>query len=538
MTGLTLSKQTEQHVDEWIQKLSDNDMPVFAGTVTDVTSTVNSDDTSAADVASTILKDASLTGRLLKLANSFYFNPGRYTITTVTRAVMVLGFDQVRALALSLVLIDSLDNDASREKIADEMAQSFHAAVQAEELAKLTKNKSPENVFVATLLYRLGNMAFWAFSGDKGVALQTLMDSGTMNEHDAELEVLGFHLSDLTKGLSKSWSLGELLDNSFNGNYKEDPVVQLIHMGQDLAQASKNGWDESEAQDALKYVAKKLSLPLDKIEDIAHNNAKQAKKITKDYGITAASKRIPQAKIILLEPDDAPAEHKNVSDEHVESPNLELDEQLDIEQEQPNLNNELTHSKKIDVGDSELPNDKLEPKLLAPEPDAAIQLSVLQEITEAIAEKPSINVILEMVLEGIYRGVGMDRSLFAILSKDRKRLVCKYALGAESEKLNAQFNIDISHSSNIFHQAIMSKKGVHIPSNPKQIQGTVSRDTFKLLGFPPYLIMPTIVRGKVIGLFLADRNASKRLIEDKDFLAFQQFCQQANMGLTFLTMQD
>jgi len=50
------------------------------------------------------------------------------------------------------------------------------------------------------------------------------------------------------------------------------------------------------------------------------------------------------------------------------------------------------------------------------------------------------------------------------------------------------------------------------------------------------VIMPVIVRSKVIGMFLADRNVSSRDIEEKDFIAFQQFCQQANIGLSFLTM--
>jgi hypothetical protein len=51
------------------------------------------------------------------------------------------------------------------------------------------------------------------------------------------------------------------------------------------------------------------------------------------------------------------------------------------------------------------------------------------------------------------------------------------------------------------------------------------------------MVMPAIVKNKVIGLFIADRNASGRLLTETDFLAFQQFCQQANMGLTILAMQ-
>ena len=77
---------------------------------------------------------------------------------------------------------------------------------------------------------------------------------------------------------------------------------------------------------------------------------------------------------------------------------------------------------------------------------------------------------------------------------------------------------------------------MHLPADSYELQGTLPRETYHLFGTPPYVIMPVIVRSKVIGIFLADRNASSRDIEEKDFIAFQQFCQQANMGLSFLTM--
>ncbi len=491
----------------WVQHLTDEDMPVFAGTVTDVTNAVNNDDTSAADVAQTILKDASLTSRLLKMANSFYYNPNGHSMTTITRAVMVLGFDQVRALALSLVLVDSLSAGVHRDKVIEEMAQSFHAAIQAQELAKITKAKSPENVFVATLLARLGNMAFWAFSGDKATDLAALIDAGEITPQEAEKKILGFHLKDLTKGLSKSWALGELLDKSLSDDVQDDPLVALVNMGQELAQAAKKGWDEEEAQNAIEAVAQQLDMPVENLKDIAHKNAKKAITITKMYGVSEASKKIPQANIKLVDWDEEPKQEVlAVVDDNADS---EIEEDVAI------LDDVFSH----------------------PEPDANVQLKILQEITEAIEEKPSINVILEMVLEGLYRGVGMDRSLFAILSKDRKALMCKYAVGEDDKLLSQEFKIDISHANNIFQQVITSKKAAQIPADPRKITGTLTRDTLKFLGSPPYLIMPTIVKGKVIGVFIADRNASKREIEAKDFLSFQQFCQQANMGLTFLSMQ-
>jgi len=509
-----LTEHDSPTVDAWIQRLTDEDMPVFAGTVTDVTNAVNNDETSAADVAQTILKDASLTARLLKLANSLYYNPNGHILSTITRAVMVLGFDQVRALALSLVLVDSLSEGVHQDKVIEEMAQSFHAAIQAQELAQLTKVKSPENVFVATLLSRLGNMAFWAFSGDKATALSKLIASGEMSDYDAEKKILGFHLKDLTKGLSKTWSLGELLDKSLSSTKQDDPLVDLISMGQELAQAAKQGWEEEEARMAIESVASKLDMPIGDLQELAHKNARRAKTVTRMYGVSEASKKIPQANIKLVDMDE--------SERAIEE---ELDQQEASQQEDELVLDEIS-----------LETDAVE-RITYPEPDASIQLTILQEITEAIEEKPSINVILEMVLEGIYKGVGMDRSMFSILSKDRKTLICKYAIGADKDLLSKEFKIDISHARNIFNQVITSKKAIHVPADPKKITGTLTRDTLKLLGTPPYLIMPTIVRGKVIGVFMADRNASNRVIESKDFLSFQQFCQQANMGLSFLSMQ-
>lgn len=501
-----LSGQGKKDVQLWIQQLTEQDMPIFSGTVSDVTNAVNSSSTSATDVAKAILKDASLTGRLLKMANSFHYNPTGKPFSTISRAVMVLGFNQVRALALSLLLVDSLSDGIHKDKLTEEMAESFHAAIQAQELARQTKCKSPENVFVATLLSRLGNMAFWAFAGDKATTLLELIGAGEITEKEAEAKVLGFSLHQLTQGLSKSWHLGELLDRSLSGTHNDDPLVNLIDMGQSLALAAKNGWESDEAAQAIAEVAEKLKLSVNEVQNIAHNNAKQAKEVTKIYGVKAASQRIPQPR--------------------------EIDKELDRFADSDSVSPEIALEKE------ELFVEGAELEAISPykEPDTNLQLSIMQEITAVIEEKPSINIVLEMVLEGLYRGIGMDRSLFAIISKDSKTLICKYALGADNELLSKSFKIDISQSTNVFNQVILSKKAVHISADPKKIDGTLSRDTLELLGKPPYLIMPTIIRGKVIGVFMADRNKSNRRIEDKDFLSFQQFCMQANMALTLLSI--
>ena len=499
-----MASKANKELESWIKHLSGEDMPVFSGTVADVTESVNSEDSSASEVAQTILRDASLTSRLLKVANSFNYNPSGKKISTVSRAVMVLGFEQVGALTLTLALVDSLSEGVQRHKLTEEMAQSFHAAIQAQQLAKKMGCKSPEDIFVATLLSRLGNMAFWAFSGQKGTEVLNLIQSENLTEQEAESQVLGFRLRDLTVGLSKSWSLGELLDDFLSDHHGNDERHNIISIGQELAEAAKNGWDSEQVAIIFERAAKKLGLSVDEVEELAHQNAKHAKEITRIYGVTEASKRIPQPNIDMEIIGEDSAE---VEPESTDEPR-----------------STITEDTVVTVTDK------------YPEPDSNVQLTIMQEITSAIEEKPSINIILEMVLEGLHRGVGMDRALFAILSPDRRTLTCKYALGENNERLCKELRINLSNTNNIFHKVIDSKKAMHVPSDPKKLTGTLSRDTLSLLGPPAYLVMPVIVRSKVIGIFMADRNASGRDVEEKDFIAFQQFCQQANMGLTFLAM--
>lgn len=485
--------QSSRVVQNWIKQLSEKDMPVFSGTVAEVSAVVNSDDTSASDVAHVVLRDASLTGRVLKAVNSFHFNPTSQPINTVSRAVMVMGFDQVRVLTLSMILVDNLSRGKQRQKLIDEMASAFHAATQAQEFARINKVGDPEDLFVATLLSRLGKMAFWAFADEQAEQLLEKIEEG-VPELQAERDVLGFELRELTKALSQEWHLGEVVNEYLHGRIDKNRAA-CINAGLSLADAARHGWDSEDAERVIVELANQFDLDADELTDSVLKNAIKAREVTELYGSKAASEFIPV-------PETVPADSTEGAETVTEEP--------------------------LAVA---------EPEIIYPQPDIHYQMTVMQEISATVQERPSIGIILEMVLEGIYRGVGTDRAMFAILNPERTHLNCKYLLGVDAEKLRSQLHIDVRRDENVFHQIIKAQKPRLLPGDPKQFGGTLSRETLSLLGKPPYMVMPAIVKNKVIGVFMADRNASGRPLTETDFLAFQQFCQQANMGLTILAMQ-
>ena len=57
-------------------------------------------------LSNTILKDFALTNKLLRLVNTAYFRQYGGTISTVSRAVVILGFDRIRSVAMTLMLMD------------------------------------------------------------------------------------------------------------------------------------------------------------------------------------------------------------------------------------------------------------------------------------------------------------------------------------------------------------------------------------------------------------------------------------------------
>jgi c-di-GMP-related signal transduction protein len=76
---------------------------------------------SALQLGQVVLKDAAMTARVLKLANSAHYNTTGQKFSTISRAIMMLGFDTVRSMCLTVSLIDSLVHGIHRDQLIKQM---------------------------------------------------------------------------------------------------------------------------------------------------------------------------------------------------------------------------------------------------------------------------------------------------------------------------------------------------------------------------------------------------------------------------------
>ncbi|OUS13815.1 hypothetical protein A9Q89_02245 [Gammaproteobacteria bacterium 53_120_T64] len=471
------------NLEKWVRRLSEQEMPVFKHSVTAIGHVTQSDESSGSELAQVVLQDAGLTARILKLANSAVYNPGGQPVNTISRAVFFLGFSTVRTLSLSLAVIDALLKSNAQKYVLEVMAQSLHGAVQAQSFAEQNGDDSPEEVFIATLLYNLGEMAFWCVAGKEGEQIIALMEEKNVNAEEAQQEVLGFTFKELTVGLTQDWHLGDLLHSALNKPGLKNPRIQNIVLGQELAKNATQGWDHYHTTSTLKKVAKHLDIELEDVEKISYENAHKAIDTARSFGANNTISYIPM-----------PAGEE-------EEGGLEA------------------------TGDA----DYLEP-------DPMLQLNILRDLSGILDEKPSLSVILEIVSEGIYRGIGMDRCLFAMLTPDRKILRGKHALGDGADTFLKAFAFDMKAQRTLFNIVLQKNMALWVKDAPnsnyaKALPGKV----MSVLACDDFFISPVHINQKSIGLFYADRKASGRALDGASYQSFKHFVTQACMAITHIS---
>lgn len=150
-------------------------MPSLSTTVTKVMEVCNQPNTSPNDLNRVISLDPVLTGQVLKLINSAYYSlPNQ--VTSLTRAIIMLGLNTVKNLALSTAILGTLGKEKSRCLSMDTFwTHSICVGVTAKALA-VEKNIPPTNreeYFVAGLLHDLGKIPLSnCFPGEYQQALE------------------------------------------------------------------------------------------------------------------------------------------------------------------------------------------------------------------------------------------------------------------------------------------------------------------------------------------------------------------------------
>jgi putative nucleotidyltransferase with HDIG domain len=221
-----------------------DDLPTLPRTVFRITEMINNPRASARDLASVITDDQVLTARLLRLVNSsFYGFPQR--ITTVTRAIVLLGFDAIRHLLLTTSVFDVFANrdqgqGTRRENLWD---HSLGCAVAAKVIGKHIRHDKIEELFVCALLHDIGKIVAMVYTPDDYDAAVRLAAEKDMLLIEAETELMDFTHADIGCLLAERWNLPAMVSKVIMhhhtpgqaGDFVQDAAV--VHLADILCRA-------------------------------------------------------------------------------------------------------------------------------------------------------------------------------------------------------------------------------------------------------------------------------------------------------------
>src|SRR5688500_18883293 len=110
--------------------------PTLSATISDINRVVALDTHSARQLTQVILRDVSLTTKLLQVVNSATYGQYRGRIRTVSKAVLILGFEAVRNAAMSLMMLEFSRGRPQEKALQDELIGAFFAGVVAKPLSQ------------------------------------------------------------------------------------------------------------------------------------------------------------------------------------------------------------------------------------------------------------------------------------------------------------------------------------------------------------------------------------------------------------------
>lgn len=157
-----------------------------------------------------IIRDYSLTNRILKVANSVIFDRGAGGVTTVKQAVSRLGLKLVRMICNGLLLFKQVENKNS--ELQDVIVTSFIAGLIARHTALSIKRSLSEEAFICALFHNLGVHLLVFYLPDEYEDIKQLINKGEKTQL-AERAVLSTTSSKLGMAVAKKWNFPERIIN-------------------------------------------------------------------------------------------------------------------------------------------------------------------------------------------------------------------------------------------------------------------------------------------------------------------------------------
>ena len=226
-------------------------LPALPAVITQIMSAIEDDRSSATDLTAILEVDQGISARVLRMANSAFYGL-RHKVASIRQAVVVIGFDAVRLLALATSVFDVFAQRQQDLLNAEAFWMHSLGAAKAAQLlsARCNPAERPEACFTAGLLHDMGKCAMSLILGATyGRVLAKARDTNRPLV-DVETEDLGTTHSEVGAWLAGKWRFPEMIVDAiqhvenveqYTGEYRTE--VAIVALANALARNAEFGAD-------------------------------------------------------------------------------------------------------------------------------------------------------------------------------------------------------------------------------------------------------------------------------------------------------
>ena len=492
---------------------SKNDFPAMSGIINEINKIVESDSEGSGKLAQVILQDYSLTNKLLKLVNTVSYSQFGGKINTISKAVSILGVEPVRNIAMSLIVMDFLQNKSQAQDLKDVVISSFFSGIVAVQLSEWKSAQEIEEAMICSMFFNLGRMLAKFYLFDECEEIARVMENQGLNEEKAAQEVLGISYNELGIGIARSWNFPDSLIagmQKINGDKAIDPedgmgrLSVAVNMANELS-AIASETDSRAREDALHKITTRYSGVVDasaeKLSTALVSGLKDLTQRSKVFGIdTSKSPMLKNLQVWVTHAKNA----RNAGNSSADSLNGTAIDGVD----------EDDIAEKIDV--------------------EALLRDGLQDVTNTMKTEYKLNDVLQMVLETIYRGLGFKNVL--IFSRDAKKnmMVARFGFGENVAVILPGFHFPLAFEADVFHLALAKGLDLVIEDvGAPNIANKIPSWHGKAVDSRYFLLLPMIINNVAVGLIYADMLEAKKLqISPNELALLRTLRDQAVLAIT------
>jgi serine/threonine protein kinase len=474
------------------------DFPAMSESIARIQRIADTDDQSLGTLAAEVSRDVALTNKLLRLVNTAqYSHAGGGTIGTVLRAVALVGFAGIRNMALSLVLLEGMQDKGHAHQLKEEYLRALMAGVLANELAPTARDG--EEAFVGAMFQNLGRLLTEYYLPEEASQIRDLArppaGRPAVGEMQASISVLGLSFDELGRGVARHWGLPESLQRCMSRPTGEPPTR--------TSGVERLRWLTLAANEvASALLETEPSRSRARIQVIGERYAKALGLTAKDVlaAVDRSRERLQQTTraLDIVVPGASPARRL-------------LDRPADVGASAgASADDAATIVSPPTVASSSPPSP---PTLATNEPtESAQQLSSgIQRITDAMAgDGFRLNDVLRMILETMQQALGFRSVVFCLRDAKADALTARFVIGARAEAVRAVFHVPLralpGKDPDLF-TSLCSKglDSVIADATTATIAARLPAWFREQVAAPSFVVLPLMVKGAPFALIYADK---------------------------------